>query len=183
MKKMALSLLTLVVLLTAFSALAHATLPTEVAGELSYMARFKVHDDSGQCVPPDDPEDPRTPCIRMADGNTFAETYEDAVWTGGFAGVTTDDCRVVIHSSGAWSYKAIASFQGTVGDREGTLQIAMDGKRPSGDAEWQGRWMILDGDGELATLHGQGTWSGFGAPDVWVWGDISYEGKIHFDPD
>ena len=180
---MALVLLTLITFLTAFSALAHATPPTEVAGELRYMARFKVYDDSGQCVPPDGPEDPRTPCIRMADGNTFAETYEDAEWMGGFAGVTTDDCRVVIHSSGAWSYKAIASFQGIVGGREGTLQIAMAGARPSGDAEWQGGWVILDGGGELATLHGRGTWWGLGAPGVWVSGDISYKGTIHFDPD
>ncbi len=183
MKKMTVGLLTLVMLLSAFSVLAHATPPTEVAGELRYMARFKVYDDSGQCVPPDGPEDPRPPCIRMADGNMFAETFEDAVWGGAFVGVTTDDCKVVIHSSGAWFYKAIASFQGTVDGREGTLQMSMAGSRPSGDAEWQGRWVILGGDGELATLRGQGTWSGFGAPDVWVWGDISYEGKIHFDPD
>jgi hypothetical protein len=183
MKRMVLVSLALVMLLTAFSIPAQATPPTEVAGEITYMARFKVHDDSGECVPPDGPEDPRPPCIRMADDNTFAETFEDALWTGGFVGASTDDCKVVIHSSGAWSYKAIASFQGTVEGHEGTLQVSMTGSRPSGDPEWRGRWVILGGDGDLAALHGQGTWSGAGAPGVWVWGKISYAGQIHFDPD
>jgi hypothetical protein len=163
----------------------HATPPTatEVSGTITYMARFKVYDDSGECVPPDGSEDQRLPCIKMADGNLFAETFEEATYTGGLAGASTNDCKVVIHSSGAWFYKAISSFQGIVDGRDGTLQISMIGSRLSADAEWQGSWVILGGDGKLATLRGQGTWAGPGAPDVWVWGDVYYEGQIHFEPD
>ena len=183
MKRIVLLSLTLVMLLTAFSVSAGATTPTDVAGEMMYMARFKVHDDSGAGVPPTDPDDTRPPCIRMAGGNTFGETYEDAVLSGGMSGTSTDDCRVVIHRSGAWFYTSISSFQGIVDGREGTLQISLVGTRPSGDAEWEGSWVILGGDGELAALHGQGTWSGYGAPDVWVWGSVYYEGQVHFDPE
>ena len=74
MKRIVLLSLTLVMLLTAFSASAGATTPTDVAGEMMYMARFKVYDDSGACVPPTGPDDDRLPCIRMAGGNTFGET-------------------------------------------------------------------------------------------------------------
>jgi hypothetical protein len=183
MKRMVLLSLALVVLLIAFPVSAGAKTPTDVAGEMTYMARFKVHNDSGECVPPTGPGDLREPCIRMAGGNTFGETYEEATLTGGMSGSSTADCRVVIHRSGSWFYTSISSFHGTVDGREGSLQISMVGTRPSGEAEWEGSWVILGGDGDLAALHGQGTWSGYGAPGVWVWGTVAYEGQVHFDPD
>jgi hypothetical protein len=40
-----------------------------------------------------------------------------------------------------------------------------------------GHWRILKGTGELANLHGQGTWAAVTPPLVY-----SYEGQVHFDP-
>ena len=75
------------------------------------------------------------------------------------------------------------SFDGEVDGREGALQISMVGTRPSEEAEWDSKWVILAGDGELAALPGQGTWPGDGAPGVWVRGTVAYEGQVHFDPE
>jgi hypothetical protein len=185
MKRILLVGLVLVALLAAFSAPALASRPAHVEGTIEYVAHFKVYDDSGECVPPAGPTDTRLPCMKLADGNMFVETVEEAIWLGDVInGTSTDDCVVVVHSSGAWFYKAIASFEGTVDDREGTLQMSMVGSKPSGEgAEWRGSWVILSGGGDLATLHGRGTWWGAGASGPEVWGSIANQGQIHFDPE
>jgi len=60
--------------------------------------------------------------------------------------------------------------------------MSVEGSLPDASSGWHGRWVILRGTDELATLRGQGRWWGPGAPDVGVWGDIYYGGKIHFEP-
>ncbi len=119
---------------------------------------------------------------RVAGCNTFLTTFENGIWTGTFEGTSTEDGKVVIHCNGAWSYKAIVSFEGYVDDKYGTLKMSVVGKRPDGLADWQGKSVILGGTGELANLRGQGTWWGPGAPAPEVWGDIYYEGNYHFEP-
>jgi hypothetical protein len=163
MKKRVLTLLTMITILSTLSAPALAGPPTEVGGVLTYT--------------------PSILDVRVADGNTFLHTSEEALWTGNFEGDSTEDGRVVIHSSGFWSYKAISSFEGTVDGQSGTLEILMAGKRPDALSDWQGRWVILSGTDELANLRGRGTWWGPGAPDVGEWGEVDYSGKIHFEPE
>jgi hypothetical protein len=119
---------------------------------------------------------------RMADGNTFLKTFEEGKWTGTLSGTSTEDGKVVIHRNGDWSFNAIVSFEGTVDGKSGTLEMSVVGKRPDGAPEWEGKWVILSGTGELATLRGQGTWWGPGAPEPETWGDIYYAGKVHFGP-
>ena len=65
---------------------------------------------------------------------------------------------------------------------QGTLVMSVEGSAPDAVSDWHGRWVILRGTDELATLRGQGTWWGPGAPDVGLWGDIYYGGEIHFEP-
>ena len=120
---------------------------------------------------------------RIADGNTFLKTFEEGVWSGSFSGTSTEDARVVIHSSGAWSYRGIVSFSGEVDDRVGDLTMHVVGKRPDVFTDWTGKWVILSGTEGLSRLRGQGDWWGPGAPAVGEWGDIYYSGKVHFDPD
>ena len=119
---------------------------------------------------------------REAGGNTFLTTFEEGLWTGTFQGVSTEDGRVVIHRSGAWSFNAIVSFDGEVDGKSGTLTMSVGGDRPFGVTDWEGRWVILSGTGELATLRGQGTWWGPGSPGPGELGDIYYAGKVHFEP-
>jgi len=120
--------------------------------------------------------------IRFADGNTFMETFENGKWSGTFSGTSTEDGKVVLHSSGAWSFRGIISFVGEVEGRSGTLTMIAIGTTPDDFTDWTGTWVILSGTGELANLHGQGTWWGPGAADFGVWGDIYYSGEIHFEP-
>ena len=123
---------------------------------------------------------------RFADGNMFMEAYTDLPdpdrWEGTFDGISVDEYKGVIHSTGAWNAMGVALFDGFVGDREGTLVIWFVGKKQDMLADWSGTWVILSGTGELANLRGQGTWWGPGAPDVGIEGSVEYSGKIHFDP-
>jgi type II secretory pathway pseudopilin PulG len=120
--------------------------------------------------------------VRLADGNTFLKTHENGKWTGTFSGKSTEDGKVVIHSSGAWSFKGTVSFEGVVNGKTGTLTMLAVGSRPDENTDWTGKWVILSGTGDLANLRGQGTWSGPGAPAPEQWGDIYYAGDIHFEP-
>lgn len=123
--------------------------------------------------------------MREAGGNTFLTTWEEGVWTGPFEGESREDGKVVIHRSGAWSFKAIVTFDSvTVEDKTGSLVMSVVGKRPDGISDWAGKWTISSGTGDLANLRGHGTWWGPGAPEPEKWGDIWYEkGNLHFDED
>lgn len=164
MKKRSLLLIAvlMVALLSALSVSVHAGPPTMAEGLWEYQ--------------------PFIEDMRFADGNTFLETFENGKWSGTFSGTSTEDGKVVIHSSGAWSFRGIVSFEGDVNGRSGTLTMHVVGTRPDAFTDWTGKWVILSGTDDLATLRGQGTWWGPGAPDVGLWGDIYYSGKIHFEP-
>jgi hypothetical protein len=162
MKRTVIAGLVAFMVLSVLAISAYAEPPTDVEGTLWYTAHFGD--------------------LRVAGGNTFLTTTEDATWEGAFEGEAMDECVVVIHTSGAWFYQGMASFQGTVQGRTGTLQILLIGSRPDGLAEWEGTWRILSGGDELEHLHGQGTWWGPGAPDFEELGEIPYAGQIHFDP-
>ena len=91
---------------------------------------------------------------RLAGGNTFLTTQEEAVWSGTFDGTSTEDGKVVVHSSGAWSFKGIVTFEGVVNDNdnEGTMKMRVVGSRPDVFTEWTGKWVIISGTGGLAGL-------------------------------
>jgi hypothetical protein len=122
--------------------------------------------------------------VRIAGGNTFVHTHEDGVWTGTFEGLSTEDGHLVIHSSSGFrSFRATVTFsQVTVDGKSGTLEMSAVGKELSPGQGWEGRWVITGGTGDLASLRGQGTWWGPGAPAPGVQGDIYYAGEIHFEP-
>lgn len=119
-----------------------------------------------------------TPTIvseRWADGNYFIYATDTAIWEGTFEGKSTEEYVAVLHSSGVFFYKGTVSFTGTVEGRAGTLEILFVGKSPGTLVDWTGTWRIIGGGGELANLHGNGTfWNT--APL-----NIGYMGRIHFD--
>lgn len=120
-----------------------------------------------------------------AGGNTFMVTTEEMTYYGAMSGTATDVGRVIIHPEGNWSYRAVGTFEGTVDGKYGTVKFANVGTRPDAFSEWTGTWVILGGTGELANLHGHGTFWGIGytgePPDVP--GRIDYTIDYHFDPD
>jgi hypothetical protein len=163
MKKMLLTLLTMFIALSMLSIPAHAGPPKPAEG----LWRYK----------------PSIVDVRIADGNTFFTTTEEGEWTGTFVGTSSEEGKVVIHRSGFWSFNGLVFFDAvTVDGKSGTLVMSAVGKRADVFADWQGKWVILSGTGDLASLRGQGTWWGPGAPEVEQWGDIYYSGKIHFEP-
>jgi hypothetical protein len=149
-----------------------ATKPEHVTGRLDY----RPHP-----IPP-------VPA-KMADDNVFLNTWEEGVWSGDLEGNSTDEpCRVVIHGADAFPattfdfrwYTGISTFEEcTVDGRTGGLVIRLVGKAEFGK-DWYGEWVILSGTEALEGIHGQGTWSGPGAPGLNKWGYVNYEGSIHF---
>jgi len=141
---------------------AHATEPILVSGTFDYV--FTI---TGE---------------RWADGHWFIEAVEYEDWVGSFEGTAVSFFRVVWFNfpSGPLNVWLRGDFEGTAMGRSGTMVIQLVGWRYL-PGEWAGQWVILSGTGELANLHGQGTWwgPGFGA----VGPDIYYSGSVHFEPD
>ncbi len=114
---------------------------------------------------------------KVAGGNTFKYGEETGTWTGTFVGTSFDFFELVVHPSGYVTCQGQISFTGTVnGDKTGTMVILFVGKKNLDIGLWSGKWVILGGTGDLAYLHGQGTWEG---PSF----NLDYSGQIHFEPD
>jgi len=98
------------------------------------------------------------------------------LFTGDIAGAYTSESRWVNHNvetpSELWrNVHAVDTISpATVEGKTGTLYLMLD-SGPSG-----GSWVIIDGTGDLAGLHGQGTVLPASG------GGVNYEGYIHFDP-
>lgn len=122
--------------------------------------------------------------VRDAGCNQFVSSTEHGIWTGTFVGESTEVGQVSFHCNGHVNFKAIVTFEEvTVDGRTGSLEMTVNGILPDPtDPDWQGHWTIQNGTGELEQLRGHGTFDGPGynpaQPDRY--GDIYYEGKIHF---
>lgn len=121
---------------------------------------------------------------KVANGNTTLYTTEVGQWSGTFDGVSTEVGKVVIHASGFRWFTSKVSFVGSVNGKSGTLEMVAVGKKADPTTDWYGKWVITGGTGDLANLHGQGTWwgPGWSPAEPEEWGDIPYAGNVHFDP-
>jgi hypothetical protein len=164
MRKISIFLLLLVSMLVFMQAApAAASEPVDVSGILTYIP-----------YPVGEP--------KIAGGSTFFQTAEESWYVGGFVGTADDECTVIVHANGSWTYNAVSYFTGTVNGQAGEMTMRLNGRRPDASSEWTGEWVILGGSGELAGLHGQGIFYGVGSPGFGEPGEITYEGQIHFDP-
>jgi len=75
-----------------------------------------------------------------------------------------------------FKWKIDRTFTGTVEGKSGTLTMYLEAKGTTPFTNLEGTWVIVDGTGDLANLHGQGTWWKLLGPG------LGYEGQIHFDP-
>jgi len=95
-------------------------------------------------------------------------------WSGDIDGIGTAEAKWIIHNAplisnpDAWvNAHAIITFSDvTVLGMTGSLIIKLS------FSGTEGHWTIMDGTGELANIHGQGT----------VLEDVGYTGQVHFDP-
>lgn len=117
------------------------------------------------------------------DGHTFMDAFDfKEIWIGDLKGTATSLYPFVTWPSGVQEAWLITNFEGTVlGKYKGTLVIITIYDRPDGTAEWQGRWMIVSGTGDLEYLRGQGGAWGPGSTneDNGII-DIYYTGQVMF---
>jgi hypothetical protein len=89
---------------------------------------------------------------------------EDGTWTGTFDGTSVDYFTAKLWPSGAVFGLLTATFEGTVEDMSGTLEILTTFEvteemlEADPDASMRGTWMIVAGTDELSNLCGTGTW-------------------------
>jgi len=141
---------------------AYATKPIPVSGKIIIMG-FSVSsaDMAGQS------------------DNAIVYLSLNGMFTGSIAGSYTSESRWVYHNyqqSDQWiSVHAVDTISATITidsvQYTGTLFFMLNGKGAEG-----GNWVIIGGTGDLANLHGQGTYTP-------VSGNVqNYEGQIQFDP-
>ncbi|SEI96924.1 hypothetical protein [Demequina mangrovi] len=121
--------------------------------------------------------------FRYAGNTTFAYGTEHSYFTGTFDGESDDEFVVICHEMRTGMFnnwvRGTIDFTGSVEGRDGTMTMKFVGKQTSttcdpSDAIWNGTWTVVGDEGDLADLHGQGTWTG---PSF----DLDYAGRIHFD--
>ena len=113
---------------------------------------------------------------RPAGPNTFFTGMEGSVWTGSFVGTATDTFFAFALVNGDLGAQFWFTFEGAVGDAEGTLVMRMTYWARSDGAG--GQWVITRGTGELAGLRGRGTWTITGGTETEAYAD--YSGQMLF---
>lgn len=123
---------------------------------------------------------------KVVGGNQFISSSDAGSWSGTFVGESEDYCDSVIHSSGSWWGRCSVSFaSATVGDKTGGLDMNVLVSLPNGATEWDGKWVINGGSGDLKDLRGRGIMSGpgYNPAEPGECGKIDYSGDFHFKPD
>jgi len=150
-----------VLLATPYIGMVHAKPPTQVSGNIVFAS----------IVPAGPPKvaGKSDNLVRMFN------IVED--WSGDIEGTGTTEAKWIIHNAplignpDAWvKAHAIITFSDVmVMGKSGTLtiELVLSGTK--------GHWTIMDGTGELANIHGEGTGSTATEP-------FTYTGLIHFDP-
>jgi len=111
--------------------------------------------------------------VKFAGNNIIFEHSGVGAWDGDISGTTFGEHRWVAHANGITNVHVELTFSSVtvMGEsKSGTLSMLFLGKI-TGPGIGEGTWRIIGGTGELASLHGAGTWS-----------PGQYQGQIHFDP-
>src|SRR5438876_5278106 len=101
---------------------------------------------------------PVTISTRSADGNTIVTQIQKFNDTGVLSGTETDTITLTFHADGTFNLRADVAFTGTVAGRPGTLTQRFQGTGTP--VSFQGQIETLGGTGDLANLHGEGTFQG-----------------------
>ena len=155
--------LTMALLFSMSISAAYATMPIPVSGKIIVMgASVTSTNVAGQS------------------DNVIVYLSLNGMFTGGIAGSYTSESRWVYHNyeeSDQWisvhAVDIISPAKVTINSVQytGMLTFMLNGKSGEG-----GTWVIIGGTGDLANLHGQGTYTPAGGVVQ------NYEGQIQFDP-
>jgi hypothetical protein len=119
---------------------------------------------------------PRNVVRQEAGGNTIVTSEITQIWTGGISGTAEVQRRQINHPNGEFTSENVATCLCTVDGITGILYVRSHGRSDPNESLGLGTWTITGGEGDLAGLHGQGTfYQEFPAPTV-------YEGSVHFQP-
>ncbi len=150
----------IVLLATPYIGMVHAEPPTAVSGTIDFLSN----------VPAGPPK------VAGKSDNRIRMRDIVEVWSGDIVGTGTTEAKWIVHNApvtnpDAWlkAYGIITFADVTVLGRSGSLTIKMV------IAGTEGHWTIMEGTGELANIHGQGTASTATEP-------YPYTGQVHFDP-
>ena len=100
-------------------------------------------------------EEPRHAPTRTAGPNTIITSSITGCFHGTFEGTFVGTERDVIHPNGTLTGQASGVFSGRVNERSGTCVTSLEVSiTPNGDVT---HWVVDQGTGDLAGLHGQGT--------------------------
>jgi hypothetical protein len=119
---------------------------------------------------------PTITSVRFADGNVFVEGTAAGTLTGPLTGTFTQEFSQVVHKDGDTNFRGILICACSVDGRVGTIE-----SRPTGTGAGTpenpsvGRFVLQNGTGGLATLHGEGKFTVVGAAGT-------YTLRWHFDP-
>jgi hypothetical protein len=108
--------------------------------------------------------------VKEVGPNLFIEGTDVGTWTGSLEGTSEEEFVGVFHKDNG-NYQGVMEFTGSVLGVYGTMTIKTNGVLQ--DGSWTGNWVIKHGTGDLAGVHGQGT---FWGPPL----DLDYEGRVHF---
>lgn len=116
--------------------------------------------------------------VRQVDGNTVIAAIETQTLTGSFAGIRVAHGIQIVHPDGSFEAHDSGAFTGTVNGRSGAVVIS--GSSTGFGNSGSGRLVLDRGNGDLAGLHGQGTFQPtFTGPTT---ADGTYSVQIHFEP-
>lgn len=178
MKKKLFVLLAVIVVLSVLPTIVLATPPDSVHGRWCYTIPVEGEH-------------------KIAGKNEFYDIYSSDAWLVdegflGFSGFSESYGSMHIQlPSGPTMFQAETFLDPvTVAGKTGTLEMRVTGRIPKGGGfpDYEGKWVITNGTGELVGLRGQGSWQNveFYHPDCLELDEgfiasVTYEGSIHFE--
>jgi hypothetical protein len=105
---------------------------------------------------------------RTVDGVTSFDFTEQDTLTGSFTGTSLLQGSCVVRASGQGVCRARETFTGTVDGRSGTAEFQDVSFLDQTTGAIRGSFTIVGGTGDLANLHGRGTFQGVGTTGTYA---------------
>jgi hypothetical protein len=111
--------------------------------------------------------------VVQEESNKISSITEQWVSYGGIMGSFTDEETSILHPDNTATFSGSSTCICTVAGKSGTLMWSFTGTGTA-DGSYQGQFFDFHGTGDLAQLHGQGTFQGQGS-------HMTYSTELYFD--